>query len=111
MADGAIVREDAAPLDLFDRAMLMTAGARMIGEAMLLLREEAIEEGAVSDEEEALEMFVDRENMAYFALVHGMALDQHDAQDLMRMFVMLTQQLLDEQGFDPGVEGWFEEDW
>lgn len=107
MADGAIVREDATPLDLSDRALLMTAGARMIGEAMVLLREEAIDEGTASDEEEALEMFADRENMAYFSMVHGMALNQDDAQDLMRMFVMLTQQLMEEQGFDPG----FEEEW
>ena len=107
MADGAIVREDATPLDLSDRALLMTAGARMIGEAIVLLREEALEEGSASDEEEALEMFADQENMAYFSMVHGMSLDHADAQDLMRAFVMLTQQLFEEQGFDLG----FEEDW
>ena len=107
MAEGAIVREDATYLDLIDRGFLMMTGARMIGEGIQALREEALEAGEVEDEMEAFDMFEERENMAYFSMVHGMALNQDDAQDLMRMFVMLTQQLMEEQGFDPG----FEEEW
>lgn len=95
MAEGAIVREDATYLDLNDRGLLTMTGAQMIGEGIQALREEAVETGEVEDEMEALDMFEERENMAYVSMVKGMAVDQDDAEDLMRLFVVLTSYLFE----------------
>jgi len=100
MAEGAIVREDATYLDLNDRGLLVMTGARMIGEGIQALREEALEAGEVEDEMEAFDMFEERENMAYFSMVNGMAVDQDDAKDLMQLFVVLTSHLFEEEGED-----------
>jgi len=86
------MREDATPLELSDRALLMLAGAGMIGEAMESLHAEAVESGDAASPDEAFEMFADQENMAYFSMVRGMALGDDDAIDLMRLFCVLTEQ-------------------
>ena len=97
MAKGAIARKDATYLDLHDRGLLMMTGARMIGEGIQALREDALEAGEVENEIEAFDMFEEQENMAYFSMVNGMAVDQDDARDLMQLFVVLTSHVFEEE--------------